>query len=139
METTTTSAPAAHRTRRLLQGTAFVAVWIALGYLLPVDANAYLLLGVPLTAAFQLIGRCRPLRELWVRDGTPFRLDRCGLVLAALLAVTPVIALVQAVAAEGPVATAWTVCAVAGAVPAAYALRLRPVLGRRCAPRCRRR
>jgi membrane protease YdiL (CAAX protease family) len=125
--TTRTSAPAAHRTRRLLEGAAFVVSWIALGYLLPVDANAYLLLGVPLTAAFQLLVRRRPLRELWVCDATSFRLGRRGAVLVALLAVTPAIALVQTLAAGGGVAaTWWALCAVAGAVPAAFALRNAP-------------
>ena len=104
------------RARRLMEGTAFVGVWIALGYLLPVDTNVYILLGIPLTLVFQLVVRRRPLRELWLRDASRFRLDRIGVALAIALAVTPAVVLVQAARAGdwwGP----------AGAVPAAWALR----------------
>src|SRR5262249_11223195 len=45
----------------------FVGVWTALGLALHLDANQYLLLGVPLTVAFQLWVARRPLHELWVR------------------------------------------------------------------------
>lgn len=112
------------RGRRLVEGTAFVAVWIAAGYLLPIDANAYLLLGVPLTVAFQLLVRRRPLRELWVRDGDRrFRLDRAGLGLAVLLVVAPLLSMVDAVGAGTWSAIAWSLAAIAGAAPAAWALR----------------
>jgi len=36
------------RRRRSLEAVAFVAIWVAAGYLLPISANAYLLLGIPL-------------------------------------------------------------------------------------------
>ncbi len=112
------------RARRLVEGTAFVGVWIALGYLLPVDANTYILLGVPLTVAFQLWVRHRPLRELWMRDGVDrVRLDRAGLAMALLLAVTPVVTLVQALGAGSWSMAVWAVTAAGGAVPAAWAFR----------------
>ena len=123
-ETGTVRAPeATGRARRLVEGTAFVGVWIALGYLLPVDPNAYLLLGIPLTLAFQLLVRRRPVRELWMRDGERFRLDRAGSAMAILLAVTPVVTLVQAIGAGSWSMTVWAVAAAAGAVPAAWAFR----------------
>lgn len=112
------------RARRLVEGTAFVGVWIALGYLLPIDGNTYLLLGVPLTVAFQLGVRRRPLRELWLRGaGSRFRLDRVGVALAVALAVTPVFWLVRGVQAGQWSSTVWAAAAIAGAVPAAWALR----------------
>jgi len=125
MTAETVRAPATTgRARRLAEGTVFVGVWIALGYLLPVDANTYILLGIPLTVAFQLWVRRRPLRELWMRDGTDrVRLDRAGLVLAVLLAVTPVVTLVQAVGGSAWSTAVWAVAATAGAVPAAWAFR----------------
>lgn len=112
------------RSRRLVEGTVFVGVWIALGYLLPVDANTYLLLGIPLTVAFQLLVRRRPLREVWLRDGDRrFRPDRAGMALAVLLVITPVLLLVDAVAAGEWSTIAWAVAAILGSVPAAWALR----------------
>lgn len=99
-------------------------MWIALGYLLPVDPNGYPLLGIPLTMAFQLWVRRRPLRELWGRDGTArLRLDRAGLVLAVLLAVTPVVTLVQGVGIGSWSLVLWAVAATVGAVPAASVFR----------------
>lgn len=112
------------RARRLVEGTAFVGVWIALGYLLPVDPNVYLLLGVPLTLVFQLFVRRRPLRELWMRDdGSGFRLDRLGLVLAVVLVVAPLVSAVQAVQAGAWPGLVWALVAATGAVPAAWAFR----------------
>jgi hypothetical protein len=48
------------RRRRSLEAVAFVAVWVVAGYLLPISANAYLLLGIPLTIGFQVLVRRRP-------------------------------------------------------------------------------
>jgi hypothetical protein len=51
------------------RGLGFVAAWVGLGYLFPVSAEAYLLMGIPLTIAFQVLVRRRPVRELLVRGG----------------------------------------------------------------------
>jgi hypothetical protein len=53
---------------RYLQVLALVVVWIAIGFYFRVDANSYLLLGVPLTVVFQLAVARRRLSALWVRD-----------------------------------------------------------------------
>ena len=71
-----------------MEAVSFVSVWVAAGYLLPIDANGYLLLGIPLTLAFQLLVRRRPVRELFART-TRFALDTRGLVMAAALAIVP--------------------------------------------------
>jgi membrane protease YdiL (CAAX protease family) len=102
---------------------AFVAVWITLGYLLPRDPNLYLLVGIPLTLAFQKLVRRRPIRELWVRDTASFTLDRAGKILAVVLAIAPAVMLVQALWAGQWVIAGWMAAAVAGAAPAAWALR----------------
>ena len=66
------------QSRRLLEVTALVALWMAIGALINDGGsdtasgstlNWYLLIGVPLVAGFQLWVRRRPLIELWVRDG----------------------------------------------------------------------
>ncbi len=119
----------AGRLRRWLEGLGFVAVWMALGWLLPLDANGYLLIGIPLTVAFQLIVRRRPLRELWVRDGPRFSLDRIGVLLAVLLMVAPVIFGVRATVVAQWTAAGWAAAAVVGAVAAGYALRQTSFLG----------
>ena len=48
------------RRRRVIEAVAFVAMWVAAGYLFDLSSNAYLLLGIPLTAAFQTAGAPPP-------------------------------------------------------------------------------
>ncbi len=118
--------------RRYAEATGFVAAWVLLGYLLPVSSDAYLLLGVPLTIAFQIGVRRRPLRELWVRNALSFRLDSRGWLMAGLLAAAPTWHVAQALRDGNGTAAGWWLCAVAGAGFAAFALRTttpRAVLG----------
>lgn len=114
--------------RRLLEGVGFVAVWVALGFLLPGGDDVYLLVGIPLTVAFQVVVRRRPLRELWVRDGSRFGLDRGGVVLALLLALVPATFGFLALPDGDWPRVGWHVAAVGGAVAAAYAVRSTTVL-----------
>lgn len=111
------------RRRRVAEASAFVAVWVAAGYLLSLSSNAYLLLGVPLTIAFQTLVRRRPLRELFAAGTGRFVLDRRGVAVAVLLAVVPLTYAVRALAGEDRVALGWYVAATFGAVCAAFALR----------------
>jgi hypothetical protein len=77
------------RVRRFLEGTAAVAVWIALGLAFHISPNGYLILGVPITIIFHLYVRRTPLRAMWVRDAPPFRLGVVGVVVALLLMLLP--------------------------------------------------
>jgi hypothetical protein len=63
----------AGRIRRAAEITAFVALWIVLGIGFHLSANAYLLLGIPLTVLFQWFVRRAALRSR-VRDAPSFRL-----------------------------------------------------------------
>ncbi len=114
---------AASRGRRLVEAVTFVAVWVAAGYLLRLSANGYLLLGVPLTAAFQLVVRRRPLRELFAGNTTRFALSRRGAATAAVLAALPGYYAVQALVASDWTLVGWNLAAMAGAVAAAFSLR----------------
>lgn len=110
--------------RRCLEVTGAVAIWIALGLIFHLTPNSYLLLGIPLTALFQWAVRREPLRALWVRDAVPFRLGAFGWLMAAVLAAYPCWRLASNLSEHAyGVQTAWYVAAVAGAFPAAYALR----------------
>jgi hypothetical protein len=125
------SAPVAVATRdvpralRFAVGTATVALWVAIGWGARLDANAFLLVGVPLTVGFQLLVARRPLHALWVRDATTFRLDRAAAAIAVTLAVVPAIALVRLLGASGfdAVRVGWYLCALVGAVAAGFAFR----------------
>jgi membrane protease YdiL (CAAX protease family) len=113
----------ATRHRRIIEVAAFVALWVSAGYLLPINGNGYLLLGIPLTIAFQLLVRRRPLRELFAFGTTRFTLDGPGRVLAIVLAVAPGVFAVRAVSAGNWVNAGWYLAAIGGAVCAAFALR----------------
>jgi hypothetical protein len=95
---------------------------MAAGFYFRVDANAYLLLGVPLTVAFQLAVARRRLSALWVRDAAK-GLDRWGWLLGLVLAVLPITLLVRAGGEAALAVRAWLLCATAGSVLAAFALR----------------
>ena len=100
----------------------FVGLWMALGWLLGLDANAYLLLGVPLTVAFQVGVARQPLRALWVRPAKAFRPTLAWIVIALALAALPVYELASAARTSGIAVMLWYVAAIAGAPAAAYAL-----------------
>ena len=111
------------RRRRSLEAVAFVAVWVVAGYLLPISANAYLLLGIPLTIGFQVLVRRRPLRELFAGNTTRFALGRRGVAIAAALAVVPGYHALQAATGGEWTLLGWYLAAMAGAVCAAFSLR----------------
>jgi CubicO group peptidase (beta-lactamase class C family) len=77
----------ARRSRRTLEGVAFVAAWVGLAQVLGMEFIGFLLLGVPLAVAFQAGVRRRSLRALWARDTTTFATSRKG----KLLVVTVVL------------------------------------------------
>jgi uncharacterized membrane protein YraQ (UPF0718 family) len=49
--------------RRYIEVLAFVGVWMVLGWIFHLDANPYLLIGVPLVGLFQCFIRRQPLRK----------------------------------------------------------------------------
>jgi hypothetical protein len=117
-----TGRPDASPRRRTAEAIAFVAVWMAAGYLLPISSDGSLLLGIPLTAAFQLFVRRRPLRELFAPATSRFAWDGKALAMAAALALLPAVYAVGAVRSHDGVVAGWYLAAVVGAVCAAFAL-----------------
>ncbi len=124
-----TGRPDASQRRRATEAIGFVAVWMAAGYLLPVSSDGYLLLGIPLTVAFQLFVRRRPLRDLFAPSRSRFAWDGKALAMAAALALLPAVHAVGAVLSHDWVVAGWYLAAAVGAVCAAFALRTGTVLG----------
>ncbi len=108
--------------RRVVEATVFVGVWMAAGHLLSLSSNAYLLLGIPLTVAFQTLVRRRPVRELFAAGTSRFGLDRRGAAVAVFLAVVPLTYAVRAFAGDDRASSGRYVAATIGAVCAAFAL-----------------
>ena len=109
--------------RRWVDVLVFVGGWIAAGLLLEMSPQAYLVLGIPLTAGFQLFVRKRPIKDLWARGGPGLSLRTVSLKLAILLAIVPFVNLaVSLVKGQGIDYILFYLAAIVGAGAAAYAL-----------------
>jgi hypothetical protein len=102
--------------------TAVVVAYVALGLIFQPDPDTYLLLGVPITLAFQTLVQRRPIRALWLRQAPPVRLSPLATLLAALLAVRPALTVLAGWQAQQWVIVAYGILAVGGALPAAWAI-----------------
>lgn len=112
------------RLRRMVECGVFVALYVALGYALQLDANAYLVMGIPLTLLFQRFVARKPIRAMWVRAAPPPGFDRWGVLLAVALAAYPAYLLFTALRDGAPWSLVLLLTAAAGgAVAAAYAIR----------------
>lgn len=121
---TAATVPQTSQLRRAIEITITVAIWVILGIAFHLNTNVYLLLGIPITAAFQWRVRHQPLRALWLRDAQAFRLDGAGWAIAALLAAYPFYRLLADLRmGPHPVKVGYYLSAIAGAFVAAYALR----------------
>ena len=107
--------------RRIIEVLAFTLLWMTIGLVLHLTAISYLLVGVPLTLAFQWGIRKEPLTALWVRDNLRLRLSKRGWFLSCLVAAFPSYSLVIDIrAGTTTVDLAMGIAAVLGAIPAAY-------------------
>ncbi|MFE3188142.1 CPBP family intramembrane glutamic endopeptidase [Nocardia sp. NPDC059240] len=127
--TTLTPSPGSGRRERALRALIaclVVGAYAALGFALRLDANTYLLLGIPFTLLFPLALHRRPIRELWVR-GAPPPVDRWVWVMALALAIVPVHGLLEVIAGRRGTGhwseVVYSAASVAGVFPVAWALR----------------
>lgn len=78
-----------------LLSSVFLLAYVALGFFFQLETIAYLLLGIPLTIAFQILVVKQPLRKLWLRDKDRFHLTTFGWVITVFFLVFPVYQLIQ--------------------------------------------
>lgn len=71
--------------RRYAECAAFVLLWMAIEHYLHLSPIVGQMMGIPLTAAFQLWVSRRPLQQLWAFDAEKFRLDGKTLAIAGAL------------------------------------------------------
>jgi membrane protease YdiL (CAAX protease family) len=109
---------------RCVHAVVFVGIWMAIGWLFRLDANSYLIVGVPLVMLFQLLVRKKPLVTLWIRGAERFRLNGLGIVLGLALAVLPAVRLIQTCQSTSWRShlpeILWYCCAIIGAFGAAF-------------------
>jgi membrane protease YdiL (CAAX protease family) len=111
------------RMARVVVATLVIGGYIALGFAFRLSAEAYLLLGIPITLGFQILVIRRPLRSLWLRQAPPMRFTPRSMVAIVLLAIAPAVVAAGGIR-DGDLALAgWGLAAMVGAVGAVYAVR----------------
>jgi len=112
--------------RRALEATAFLGAWMVIGFVLKLDPNSYLLLGLPITVVFQLLVRKAPLRALWVRKAPPLDIGKlkpaAQLVALAFAIANMVILYEYYFATHSWILVLYELVAILGTIPLAYAI-----------------
>jgi membrane protease YdiL (CAAX protease family) len=111
------------RMARAVVATLVIGGYMALGFAFRLGAEAYLLLGVPITIGFQTLVVRRPLRSLWLRDAPSMKFTRRSIVAIVVLAIAPAIVAARGIRDGDHALFAWGLAAMVGAVGAVYALR----------------
>jgi membrane protease YdiL (CAAX protease family) len=108
---------------RFAVATLVIGGYMAIGFTFRLGAEAYLLLGIPITIGFQILVVRRPLRSLWLRPAPPMAFTPQLMVAIVVLAIAPAIVAATGVR-DGDLALAgWGLAGILGAVGAVYALR----------------
>jgi membrane protease YdiL (CAAX protease family) len=111
------------RLARAIVATLVIAGYMAIGFAFRLGAEAYLLLGIPITIAFQVLVVRRPLRSLWLRQAPPLTFTPRSIGAIVVLAIAPAIVAVNGVR-DGELALfGWGLAGMVGAVGAVYSLR----------------
>src|SRR5207344_3041351 len=97
--------------------------YMALGLAFRLSAEGYLLLGIPITIAFQALVVRRPLRALWLRDMPPLTLKLRSIVAVVVVAIAPAAIVIRGVRDGNPVLAAYGLAAIVGAIGVVYAMR----------------
>ena len=102
---------------RLLIATGVVALYMALGWALRLDANAYLLLGVPLLLVFQRAVARRPITEVWLKHPPARFLTWKALLAAVPFMIVPAWSMIVDTQGAAWSTWLWYVAALAGTLP----------------------
>lgn len=108
---------------RAIVATLVVGGWMALGAAFRLSAEGYLLLGIPIMIAFQVVIARRPLRALWLRQAPPMTFSPTSIVAIVVVAIPAVIVAARGVQGGDPVLALYGGAATVGAVGAVYAMR----------------
>jgi membrane protease YdiL (CAAX protease family) len=111
------------RLARAVVATLVIGGYMALGFAFGLSSEGYLLLGIPITIAFQLLVVRRPLRALWLRAAPPVAFTPRSFLAVVVVAIAPAAVAIRGAQHSDPVLAAYGLAAMAGAVGAVYALR----------------
>jgi membrane protease YdiL (CAAX protease family) len=111
------------RIARAVVATLVIGGYMALGFAFRLGAEAYLLLGIPITIGFQILVVRRPLRALWLRQAPPLTFTPRSVVAIVGMAIAPAVVAASGVRDGDPALVGWGLAGMGGAVGAVYALR----------------
>jgi membrane protease YdiL (CAAX protease family) len=111
------------RVARATVATAVIGGYIALGFAFRLGAEAYLLLGIPITIGFQILVVRRPLRSLWLRQAPPITFTSRSMMAIVVLAIAPAMVAAGGIRDGDLALVGYGLAAMVGAIGAAYALR----------------
>ena len=101
--------------RRLVRAaiaTLIVGGYMALGFAFGLSADGYLLLGIPITIAFQLLVARRPLRALWLQDAPPLTVTPRSAIAVFLVSIAPAAIIMRGVQGGDLVIAAYGLAAI---------------------------
>ncbi len=111
------------RLARAIVATLVIGGYMALGFAFRLSAEGYLLVGIPITVAFQVLVVRRPLRALWLRSTPAMTFTRRSITAVVVVAIAPAAIVIRGVRDGDPVLAAYGLAAIVGAVGAVYAMR----------------
>ena len=111
------------RLPRAIVVTLLIGGYMALGFAFGLGANAYLLLGIPITIAVQVLVVRQPLRSLWLRGAPTLAFTRRSIAAVVILAIAPAIVALGGIRDGDIAVVGWGFAAMVGAVGAVYAGR----------------
>ena len=111
------------RVARAVAATVVIGGYMALGFAFRLGAEAYLLMGIPITIGFQILVVRRPLRSLWLRQALPMTFTPRSMAAIAGLAIAPAIVAMGGLRDGDATLVGYGFAAMVGAVGAVYALQ----------------
>jgi membrane protease YdiL (CAAX protease family) len=111
------------RLARAVVASLVIGGYMALGFAFRLSAEGYLLVGIPITIAFQVLVVRQPLRALWMRGSPALTFTPRSIVAVAVVAIAPAAIVIRGVRDGDPVLAAYGITAIVGAVGAVYAMR----------------
>ena len=108
---------------RAVVATLVIGGYMALGFAFRLGAEAYLLLGIPITIGFQVLVVRRPLQALWLRQAPAMAFTPRSIGAIVVLAIAPAVVAFGGIRASNIALVGWGLAAMVGAVGAVYALR----------------
>jgi membrane protease YdiL (CAAX protease family) len=104
--------------------TIFIVIYIGLGFILKLDPNQYLLLGIPLSVLFQIFIRKKGIHNAWVRTDEKFKINKNALFYSVILCIYPLYSTFKVLKTKEPdiIILLYHLCMLIGSFACGYAI-----------------